>query len=217
MTSRLAGGGLQSTFTDPTPSDNSDAARRTPIRPGLTTLGKYVGGGLAFGAFGGAREVMRVYDPTRAGALAHSGTFQNNTLMLHAAHAALARVYTPDRAAAHSARGDALRAALRDAVRGSRLAFSGQGSLVCLHASERWGRRAAEAQSESDGIQSKEEGGPEDEDLKTLFWLHMLEHGFWVQRRGNIALILDIPQDALDRFVLAVREFVKTHEPIVKL
>ena len=217
MTSRLAAGGLQSAFTDA--SHGGDPARK-PIQPGLTTLGKYVGGGLPFGAFGGAREVMAVYDPTRAGALAHSGTFQNNTLTLHAALAALERVYGPERAAPHSARGDALRARLAAAVRGSRLAFTGRGSLVCLHASERWGRAAdAELRGEAGAgtIRSREEAGPEDEDLKTLFWLYMLERGFWVQRRGNIALILDIPQEALDRFVLAVDDFVKAHESIVRL
>lgn len=65
QTSRLAPGGLQSTFTgDP------------PLRPGLTTLGKWLGGGLPFGAFGGKREIMAVYDPRTPGALAHSGTFQ---------------------------------------------------------------------------------------------------------------------------------------------
>ena len=214
MTSRLAAGGLQSTFTDP--SCGGDAAR-TPIRPTLTTLGKYVGGGLPFGAFGGARDVMAVYDPRRAGALAHSGTFQNNTLMLHAAHAAMSRVYTPARAAEHSARGEAFRARLRDAVRGSRLAFTGIGSLVCLHASERWGRVAGAEGGAGGLVSCREEGDPEDGDLKTLFWLYMLDKGFWVNLRGNIALILDIPQEALDRFVAAVGDFVKQHESVLKL
>ena len=64
---------------------------------------------------------------------------------------------------------------------------------------------------------SESEGEPEDEDLKTLFWLYMLERGFWVQHRGHIALILDIPQEVLDRFVVAVGDFVKQHEPLLKL
>ena len=214
MTSRLGAGGLQSTFTEP--SHGGDAAR-TPIRPTLTTLGKYIGGGLPFGAFGGSRDVMAVYDPRRAGALAHSGTFQNNTLMLHAAHAAMSRVYTPARADEHSVRGDAFRARLQHAVRGTRLAFTGIGSLACLHASERWGRAADVEGSWGASISCKEEGEPEDEDLKTLFWLYMLERGFWVQHRGHIALILDIPQEVLDRFVVAVGDFVKQHEPLLKL
>ncbi|RYP40826.1 hypothetical protein DL769_011709 [Monosporascus sp. CRB-8-3] len=201
MTSRLAPGGLQSTIPG--------------LRPTLTTLGKYIGGGLPFGAFGGSEPVMAVYDPRFPGTLAHSGTFQNNTLMLHVGHAALSQVYTPEAALAHSARGDAFRARLRDVVRGSRIAFTGLGSFACLHVSEAWGRYGGEGGGE--GVKCKEEGGPEDEEIKTLFWLYMLERGFWVQKRGNIALILDIPQEALDRFVDAVAAFIREHEQVLKL
>ena len=214
QTSRLAPGGLQSTFPP-----------ATPLRPTLTTLGKWLGGGLTFGAFGGSRAVMGVYDPSQPGALAHSGTFQNNTLMLHAGRAALADVYTPEKAVEHSTRGDAFRARLNAATRGTKVAFSGLGSLAHLHVAETWGRsRDAGGESGEEmqmqmqtKIKCKEEAGPEDEDVKTLFWLYMLERGFWVQRRGNIALILDMPQEALDRFVGAVGEFVRGYGESLKL
>ena len=52
MTSRLAPGGLQT---------------RYGIRPDLMTLGKYVGGGMSFGAFGGRADLMRRFDPRQAG------------------------------------------------------------------------------------------------------------------------------------------------------
>jgi glutamate-1-semialdehyde 2,1-aminomutase len=48
MTSRLAPGGLQSEYG---------------VRPDLVTLGKYVGGGMSFGAFGGRPDVMARFDP----------------------------------------------------------------------------------------------------------------------------------------------------------
>ena len=66
MTSRLAPGGLQSILS---------------LKPDLTTFGKYLGGGLAFGAFGGSADVMSVYDPRKQDSLSHSGTFNNNTLI----------------------------------------------------------------------------------------------------------------------------------------
>ena len=47
MTSRLAPGGLQEVHG---------------IIPDMTTLGKYLGGGLPFGAFGGADELMARFD-----------------------------------------------------------------------------------------------------------------------------------------------------------
>lgn len=48
MTSRLSPGGLQLT---------------TGIIPDMTTLGKYIGGGMPFGAFGGRKDIMALFDP----------------------------------------------------------------------------------------------------------------------------------------------------------
>jgi glutamate-1-semialdehyde 2,1-aminomutase len=53
------------------------------LTPDLVTLGKWVGGGMTFGAFGGRKEVMRMFDP-RDGILAHSGTFNNNIITMAA-------------------------------------------------------------------------------------------------------------------------------------
>ena len=47
------------------------------IHPDMMTLGKWVGGGMSFGAFGGRRDIMGMFDP-RNGSLAHAGTFNNN-------------------------------------------------------------------------------------------------------------------------------------------
>jgi glutamate-1-semialdehyde 2,1-aminomutase len=74
MTSRLSPGGLQQV---------------TGVLPDLTTLGKYLGGGLSFGAFGGRADLMAAYDPTRPGALFHAGTFNNNVLTMSAGIAGL--------------------------------------------------------------------------------------------------------------------------------
>ena len=58
MTARLAPGGMQEVLG---------------IDPDLTTLAKFVGGGLAFGAFGGRAELMSRFDPSRPDALQHGG------------------------------------------------------------------------------------------------------------------------------------------------
>lgn len=54
------------------------------IKPDLMTLGKWVGGGMSFGAFGGRRDIMEMYDPTKSGGLAHAGTFNNNVISMAA-------------------------------------------------------------------------------------------------------------------------------------
>lgn len=68
MTSRLSYGGLQVELG---------------IRPDLTTVGKWLGGGMSFGAFGGGRDIMNMFDP-RTGRLSHSGTFNNNVVTMAA-------------------------------------------------------------------------------------------------------------------------------------
>ncbi|KAI8294281.1 putative aminotransferase [Colletotrichum sp. SAR11_240] len=100
MTSRLYGGGIASTFDH-------------DLAPDMKTFGKYLGGGMPFGAFGGRRDVMAVYDPRMQGSLAHSGTFQNNTLMLNAGYTGLSEVFTrvkPITAAPEDARDDVKKA-----------------------------------------------------------------------------------------------------------
>ena len=104
MTSRLAPGGRQS---------------QLGITPDLTTLGKYIGGGMSFGAFGGRRDVMAQFDPRTPGALTHAGTFNNNVLTMSAGAAGLGSVYTDEAALTLNARGDAIaHAAERDLPRG---------------------------------------------------------------------------------------------------
>ena len=94
MTSRLSPGGLQ-------------AVRG--VKPDLTTFGKYIGGGMSFGAFGGRADIMDLFDPRRPDALPHAGTFNNNVLTMSAGLTGLTEVYTPEAARALNARGDALR------------------------------------------------------------------------------------------------------------
>ncbi len=79
MTSRLGRNGL---------------APELNIKPDLTTLGKYIGGGMSFGCFGGRADIMDQFDPTREKFLPHAGTFNNNTLTMAAGLAGITKVYT---------------------------------------------------------------------------------------------------------------------------
>ncbi|KAK4442696.1 hypothetical protein QBC34DRAFT_443973 [Podospora aff. communis PSN243] len=193
MTSRLAPGGL---------------GREMGLEPDLVTLGKYLGGGFAFGAFGGHEEVMAVYDPRREGALGHSGTFNNNTMAMHAGRAALEEVYTPEVCVDFNARGNGLRERLVEVSRGTRMSFTGRGSLIGVHCTE-------------DGTEEIRSGhdvvGMERRDLNDLFWFEMLEGGFWIARRGYMALILQTTDEEMDRFVDAVVRFLGRHRDIFAL
>lgn len=50
------------------------------LHPDLLVLGKFLGGGTALGAFGGSREIMKMFDPTLAGCVFHGGSFNGNPI-----------------------------------------------------------------------------------------------------------------------------------------
>lgn len=191
MTSRLAPGGLHGVHG---------------LKPDLVTLGKYLGGGFAFGAFGGRQEIMAVYDPRSAGAVVHSGTFNNNTMTMHVGYAGLSKILTPEVNIAFNAKGDRYRQRLREVTKGTKCSVTGRGALWVVHFSDI-------------GLQDirSVEDVSERHDLHDLFWFEMLEDGYWIHRRGSIALILETPDEELDRFVGCVEKFLQRHEDVLKL
>ena len=68
--------------------------------------------GTPFGAFGGSDEMMARFDPRRADALPHSGTFNNNILTMTAGYVGLTEVFTPEACTALNAAGDVYRQAV---------------------------------------------------------------------------------------------------------
>jgi glutamate-1-semialdehyde 2,1-aminomutase len=178
MTSRLSAGGLQQALG---------------IAADLTTLGKYVGGGLSVGAFGGRHDIMGQFDPRRPNALPHAGTFNNNIVTMSAGVAGLTNVYTPAAAEALNARGDALRRRLNAACDGRRLQFTGIGSLMCAHPVHGEIKTAAAAAAV-------------DPLLRDLLYFDLLTRGFYLARRGFIALSLAIGDDEIRRFEEAVAD-----------
>ncbi|KAK0736683.1 pyridoxal phosphate-dependent transferase [Apiosordaria backusii] len=176
------------------------------LKPDLVTMGKYLGGGLAFGAFGGRGEVMAMYDPRLKGSLAHSGTFNNNTLVMSVGYEALKRVFTEETCVALNERGERLRGRLEKVTKGTRVKFTGRGSLIGLHFVD----GVVENITCGEDIQGKER-----RDLRDLFWFEMLEEGFWTTRRGFVALILETEEHELGGFVEAVGRFVDRHRDIM--
>jgi len=176
MTSRLSLGGMQ---------------RILEITPDLTTVAKYIGGGLAFGALGGRADLMSRFDPSRPDAIPHGGTFNNDVLTM-AAGAAASRVLTEQEIARINGLGDRLRDRLN--ALDDDFCATGYGSLVGLHFTRRPVRSAADV--------------PEARELRSLLHLHMLEHGFSYGRRGFIALSLPLGEEEIDGFAAAVEQFL---------
>ena len=189
MTSRLSIGGRQALLG---------------ITPDLTTLGKYFGGGMSIGVFGGRAELIARFDPRRADALGHAGTFNNNVLTMAAGLAGLTEVLTEPALAALNRRGDRLRERLNAlfAERGVALQASGLGSLLTLHASARPLRCAADLA----GIDPR---------IKELIFFDLLERGIWMARRGFMALSLPLGDVQIDQMVAALADVVDARRDLL--
>jgi glutamate-1-semialdehyde 2,1-aminomutase len=190
MTSRLAPGGLQ---------------EATGVIPDLTTLGKYVGGGMSFGAFGGRAALMEMFDPRRGNAVPHAGTFNNNVWSMAAGRVAMGEIFTAEAAEALFARGEALRASLNAACAeaGLPMQFSGAGSMMTVH-------------FRAGPITTPYAATAEEEQRRELFFLDMLDAGFYLARRGMVSLSLPLEAADLGAMVEAVRDFLAARGPLLR-
>jgi glutamate-1-semialdehyde 2,1-aminomutase len=197
MTSRLSPAGAQGLYG---------------IRPDLTTLGKYLAGGLTIGAFGGREGLMARFDPSAPGAFPHGGTFNNNVLAMAAGHAALSQVLTAASQEAMNKRGDRLRDRL-NAIAGAHglpLQVTGIGSIFGIHFHR--------GPIRNTGDLERGEAGREEpiRQLKTLFHLDMLAAGQYLSRRllGNLSL--ETSEADVDGFCDAVEEFLASRGGLIR-
>ena len=177
VTSRLHYGGLQGHHN---------------IYPDMTTLGKYVGGGFPFGAFGGRKEIMQRLDPriSRAnGGIPHSGTYNNNTFSMNAG-LAVARALTPQHIDRCNAFGDSVR--------------DGMHRMITDHKAEEtirvtgWGSLC--------GILFV---GDEAEARRDAFFFWMLKKGIYVGRRGFLNFGLAHESRHVDQVLTAFKQFLE--------
>ncbi len=169
MTSRLAPGGAQERFG---------------VSPDMTTLGKYLGGGFSFGAFGGHRDIMGAFDRQAGGTLTQAGTFNNNVASMTAAVTTLRHELPPERILAVNDRGDRLR--------------NGLGDLFARSGLDIW----------VSGLGSMSNVRSHDDRLLDLLFHHLLADGLYIARRGFIALSVEIGDDDCDRLLTSTQRWI---------
>lgn len=175
------------------------------ITPDLTTLGKYIGGGLPTGVFGGRRDIMQLYDPDNARALRHAGTFNNNVCSMAAGLAGLTEVFTEARAESFLAETEAFRCELNAGLEAQDLPmrFVGLGSMFTMHF--------------ANGPVTTPKSVPAiSRTLAQLFHLECLARGVLVASRGDVFVSLAAEGRHRDRFRAAVNGFVDAHGDLVR-
>ncbi|MEW6262651.1 MAG: aspartate aminotransferase family protein [Thermodesulfobacteriota bacterium] len=196
VTLRLAPGGAQEIFR---------------VTPDLTAMGKFIGGGLPFGAFGGREDIMAIFSP-KNGKMSHSGTFNGHPVTMAAGVEAMKML---DREAYRRLNqlGDLFRERLNRRIFGAlglKVQALGLGSISIIHYCNGPIKNYREARKAS------EEAGR----LPELVHLGQLNNGIWIAERGEFALSTPMNEEIIDRTVeafgrtfLELRPVVEKHFP----
>ena len=193
MTSRLSSGGLQAALG---------------VTPDMTTLGKYLGGGASFGAFGGRADIMAHYDPEKPGYWPHAGTFNNNVLSMAAGLTGLRDIYTPAAAMELNAKGDRLRDGLNALAQKHEVGIgaTGCGSFIGLHFTKEIVDRPLHHADEEEARRGK---------LHKLMHLDFIAAGLFFARRGYMALSLALTEADIERFLAQTEEFILSRRALI--
>ncbi len=153
------------------------------IVPDMTTLGKYLGGGLPLGAFGGKQQIMERFDPRLKQGLKHAGTFNNNVLSMSAGLTGLTKIYTSERAQQFHEETEAFKARLEERLQDSGLpiCLTGHGSMFTFHYGDKKPSRASDVTDTSVA-------------LRRLLYLRCIELGIRLAGRGDVYLSLAMTQ-----------------------
>ncbi|MBC6440296.1 MAG: aminotransferase class III-fold pyridoxal phosphate-dependent enzyme [Rhodospirillales bacterium] len=189
VTSRLSGGGRQ---------------KLLGITPDMTTLGKYIGGGATFGAFGGREDIMNRYDPRSENPIEHPGTFNNNVITHAAGSTGMTQIYTPGKADSFNAWGQAFRDGLNETIRKHSLPLhvSGLGSIMQLHCCE----------GPLKDVHDSEKGNR----LKSgLVFYDLLARGQRMTWRNSMLLCLPMTDEDLDGYVAAFDDVLSSRSHLL--
>ncbi len=175
------------------------------ITPDLMSLGKFVGGGLPSGIFGGRTKVMKYYNPRLLGNWNHAGTFNNNVCSMAAGCVGLGKIYTQERAAGFFDWSEAFRLGLNEmfAAKDVPMFANGMGSIIAIHFSREVTKCPADITA---GCQS----------LRPLLHMEMLLEGVLICKRGDLFLSLPMSETHLSQARLAFEKFIDRHHALIK-
>jgi len=173
--------------------------------PDLTTVGKFIAGGLPTGAFGGRADLMARYDPRHGRGWNHAGTFNNNVCSMAAGCVAMGEVFTSERAAQFLEWSEAFRLSLNEmfAEKSVPMYANGMGSIIAIHFSKVATKKPTDITA---GCQS----------LRPLLHMEMLLEGVLICKRGDFFLSLPMDETHLTKARDALGVFIDRHKPLIE-
>ena len=173
--------------------------------PDLTTVGKFIAGGLPTGAFGGRADLMARYDPRHGRGWNHAGTFNNNVCSMAAGCVAMGEVFTSERAAEFLEWSEAFRLSLNEmfAEKSVPMYANGMGSIIAIHFSNVATKKPTDITA---GCQA----------LRPLLHMEMLLEGVLICKRGDFFLSLPMDESHLTKARDALGTFIDKHKRLIE-
>jgi glutamate-1-semialdehyde 2,1-aminomutase len=174
------------------------------IKPDLTTFGKIIGGGFPVGAFGGSRDIMKVFSPREKTFISQSGTFNANPITMEAGIACL-NLLTLEMIEHINSLGDLLRAGIESAFQKSKIMgmASGIGSLAQPHINP---DKVIDYRSASKGCF----------EAMALIHLALLNKGIYIPRRGGeMSITTTMTEAEIKTFLNAFEESLNEIKPFI--
>ena len=185
------------------------------VTPDLTSIAKFIGGGLPLAAFGGRKEIMAPFDPTHPMTIPHNGTFNGNNITM-AAGLATMKEYEADQVARVNELGQRLRNGLNAAFQAAGVGIRavGSGSIIRIHWSDEKIRDARDAVAAQERAQ----------DLPGLLHLEMMNRGIFSAPRCQYAIStpmsekeVDVAVDVMGQSLEVVMPYVQEKTPHLTL
>lgn len=179
---------------------------RMGVLPDLTAMGKIIGGGFAVGAFGGKREIMQNFDPTRKNSIGHSGTFNGHSVTMAAGLESL-KLLSQAEIDRINALGERLGRGFDDAFAeaGIRGRTTYVGSLVQVH----W--RTGDINNMGDVAAGFAQAG----DLPYLLHLELMNRGVYSAARGEYCTTTAMNEADIDRAIAVFNDTLHYLKPYV--
>ncbi|MBW2367267.1 MAG: aspartate aminotransferase family protein [Deltaproteobacteria bacterium] len=179
------------------------------VKPDLTTLGKIIGGGMPVGAFGGRRDIMEIFNPTKPDHVSHSGTLSGNAMTM-AAGLACMEIYTQKEVDRLNALGDRIRRDFQDAMQsaGVKGQVSGYGSCILLWFFD---------QPATNGKEFVKYVAPT-MDFSKMMHIELLNRGLYCGCKGFVLMSLSTPMDeeVVDTIVKTFSEALEVVAPLAR-
>jgi glutamate-1-semialdehyde 2,1-aminomutase len=175
------------------------------FKPDLTTIGKFIAGGLPTGAFGGRADLMARYDPRHGRGWNHAGTFNNNVCSMAAGCVAMGEVFTSQRAVEFLEWSEAFRLSLNEmfAEKSVPMYANGMGSIIAIHFSKVATKKPTDITA---GCQS----------LRPLLHMEMLLQGVLICKRGDFFLSLPMDETHLTKARDALGTFIDKYKQLIE-